>query len=446
MKYLCFCNRSLYISVIIKRSQYGHFIRFLHVRCFKKSQKFSSDSIEDTLLLLGQFSKFMKEFQIFPERILCRTVQTKLINSIIHVGEQFHPVRNFSQKLFYMIICTPNPFFYSLISSRHLLKQIHQPQIKIYHTPIREIQIFTEPFSRHSVQMQISAQKVRRLSRLLIIPNKIQHIQIFLSFTSAQTSTQLLEEHNRRFCRTQKHDHIYRSNIYTFIEHVHRKNYPYFTIFQFFNGSIPGFCIFSTRITVNCCRGDSSSRKFSRHILRMLPGAAKTQCSPGTIFHIIAVDQLIALLISNIGMVQILFPVTPSLRMKAGIIGLIKNSIIMKGNQHAFVDRILQGYFIWNIIITDFINVSAVHPLRRRRQPKQKLRRKISDDLSVLISYRMVELIHHNIVKIIFRKIITTQICIFSQRGYRSKNDRFVCILLPAVKKSVIIRFPYIPE
>ena len=52
---------------------------------------------------------------------------------------------------------------------------------------------------------------------------------------------QLLKKYDGRLCGTQKHDHVYGSDIDTFIEHIHRENHFDFSGFQFINGNASVF-------------------------------------------------------------------------------------------------------------------------------------------------------------------------------------------------------------
>ena len=63
--------------------------------------------------------------------------------------------------------------------------------------------------------------------------------------------------------------------------------------------------------------------------------------------------------ISNVCFVQFLFIVPASNNMQLRIIRIVKNSVIMKWNQHALINRFLQRNLIRYVVITYFINVSA---------------------------------------------------------------------------------------
>ena len=92
--------------------------------------------------------------------------------------------------------------------------------------------------------------------------------------------------------------------------------------------------------------------------------------------------------------------------MQLGIIRIIVDAIIVKRHQHSLIDRVRERQFIRHIIIADLVDIPAVHSFRRRRQTEQKLRLKIIYDLTIRIVDRMMELIDHNVVKIIPREII----------------------------------------
>ena len=118
----------------------------------------------------------------------------------------------------------------------------------------------------------------------------------------------------------------------------------------------------------------------------------------------------------------------------------------MKRHQHPLIDRLFQRNLIRHIVIADLINIFAVHPFRRGSKPQQKLRLKIIDDPSVLIVYRMMEFIDHQIIKIIRCKIRIRQIFLPAQCRHRGKNHRLIRILPFPIKETIILRAPHIPE
>ena len=132
--------------------------------------------------------------------------------------------------------------------------------------------------------------------------------------------------------------------------------------------------------------------------------------------------------------------------MQLGVVGFIINTVIMKGNQHSFVNGFFQRYFIGHMIIAECVNVFAIHSLRRGCQPQQKLWLKIIDYSLILVIDRMMKFINDHIVKIIRRKVCFCQIFLSAQCGHRRKDHCPIRLFLFAIKETVVIGLPHISK
>lgn len=113
-------------------------LKFCFLICFTCYIHIVSDLYIPPAIILH----FLQIFQIVTEGILTRMSYTKLIYIIIHIGEQFHAAWHLSlQKFFHPKILFLYPFPYGLIPFCHLLKQINQPKIKIYHIVIQKFKL-----------------------------------------------------------------------------------------------------------------------------------------------------------------------------------------------------------------------------------------------------------------------------------------------------------------
>ena len=97
--------------------------------------------------------------------------------------------------------------------------------------------------------------------------------------------------------------------------------------------------------------------------------------------------------IPDINSVQFFFIILSPENMQPGVIGLIKDSIIMKRHKHSFINGFLQRNLIWHIIITDFVYIPSIHTFRRCRQSQEKLWPEIFHDPSILVIYGMMEFV-----------------------------------------------------
>ena len=254
------------------------------------------------------------------------------------------------------------------------------------------------------------------------------------------------QKDHRRFGGAQEHNHVHRGNIHPLIEHVHGKDHADLLPFQLPDGQLPIPGEFPVRIAVHGNGRHAPPAKFLCHLLRMAPGAAKAQGPFGAILPVIPVNQLIPPGILDVGRSQLVLIVTPLYQTKGGVIRLIINPIIMEGDQHPFVDGLLERNFKGDIVVTNLIDISPVQPIRRSRKAQQKAGLEVVHNPPVGIVDRVMEFVHHNVVKGVRRKEFPRQVLGPSQGKHGGKHHRFVRVLMLSVKKSIILRAPHVAE
>ena len=158
----------------------------------------------------------------------------------------------------------------------HFCKQIDDTHVKIDQAVIRHI-ISARWIIGPCKRTRITRQEESYTACFLIIADEIEDIEILFASGLAETTPELLQEHDWRFRRTQEHNHVDGSDIYSLVEHVHGENHADFSCFQLLNGDISLFGELTVCIAVDCGGWNSALRKLTRHLLRMRTGTAETK-------------------------------------------------------------------------------------------------------------------------------------------------------------------------
>ena len=452
-KKLCFRYFHPYIPMIIKGHQHRHFVNPAHVRGFKDVNEFPSDSAKQFFFLRQQITLLFHVFEIVLKQIIPGVGHCQLVGFLLHVCKQVHPHRPPAQLLFHFPILPRDSVTKPQLLIVHFAEKVNETHIKIHDTVVREgiCPSCTSGKLCHRACFFIcirtgsdSGQKIPTdIPGLFVIADKIQHLQVFFSRVTPKPAAKLLEENHRRFRRPKEHDHVHRRNVHAFIEHVYRENHPDLLSFQHFNRCLPvnTKALFCQRLAVYSNSRNSSFGKCPCHVFGMRPGTAKTQRPPGTVFAVILVDQVVPPFVVDIPPGKLIFIKVSAHQTETFIVRrIIVDSVISKRHEHPLIDRFTEGNFVGDIVITEFVNTPAVHPLGCCGQPQHKPRFKVFRDPPVLLRNPVMYLVYDHILEIIRSEIPRIQIFAASQRRDGGKYHRLVRAFDITVEKAKRIR------
>ena len=138
--------------------------------------------------------------------------------------------------------------------------------------------------------------------------------------------------------------------------------------------------------------------------------------------HIVAVNQIIAPDIADISLIQFLFIITAPDQVETRIVRIVINAIVAEGRKNAPVNGIPESNLVRNVVITQFIDIPAVHTVGSRCQSQQESGPEVTDDPPVLVRYGVVKFIHYDVIEIVGSKILFSQVFRLAQRRNRGKD------------------------
>gem|GEM_PF-6114431 len=299
----------------------------------------------------------------------------------------------------------------------HLTEKIDEAHVEIDDAVVREI-FSVRGIIGVSGWAGLACQEKADVAGFFVVADEVEDVQVFFAFGFPEAAAQLLQEHDGRFGRAQEEDHVDGGDVHAFVEHVNREDHFYFARLELRDRDVPILGIRAVRVAVHCRGGDSSFGEVFGHGFGVLAGAAKAQRPLGAVFEVIFIDQVESLLVIVVGSGQFFFVIAAPDQAQTGVVGVVIDSVIAERDQHTFVDRFLQGDFVGHVVITELVDVFAVHAFRRGGQAQQKAWFKIRRDPAVLVVDGVVELVDHDVIEVVRGEVLRGKVPGASQRRY----------------------------